>query len=188
MATNQSSPVNFVKVLQALQHVCEKASPSIYKIVNIWHSYQKLSKKQCSQPQVCSKVKGKPKPNTSCPECVKWGRVIETVHYARAPSITWTNINTSLLHGSAIEVCNGFALNLPSGQRPTQMCDYDTASILKIMMGFGEYHQNNQGTQNYPDPYLTIRKVMSQLFCKSFKLVVCNNNIPVVVAVPTSTF
>ncbi len=164
MATNQSSPVNFVKVLQALQHVCEKASPSIDKIVNIWHSYQKLSKTPCSQPHVCSTIRGKPKPNTSCPECVKWAKDIETIFYpqppqGQSPSIAWKNINSSLLHGSAIEVCNGFALHLPAGQRPTQMCDYDTASILKIMMGFGLYHQNNQGTKNYPDPYQTIHKV-----------------------------
>ena len=166
MATNKPSPVNFVKVLQALQHVCDKAIPSIDKVVNVWHLYQKLSKQPCTQPQVCSKVKGKPKPNTACAECAKWGRAIETVHYARAPSITWTNINSSLLHGSTIEVCNGFALNLPAGQRPTQMCDYDTASILKIMMGFGEYHQHNQGTQNYQAPYQTIRQVIFLDKCK----------------------
>ncbi|XP_072018472.1 uncharacterized protein [Amphiura filiformis] len=158
MAT-KPSPVNFIKVLQALQHVCDKAIPSVDKVINNWHSYQKLSITPCSQPHVCSTVKGKPKPNTSCPGCVKWGRAIEGVYCPQPPFITWKNIDSSLLHGRTVEVCSGFALHLPAGHRPTKISDYDTASILKIMMGFGEYHQNNQATPHYPDPYQTIHKV-----------------------------
>ncbi|XP_072022690.1 uncharacterized protein [Amphiura filiformis] len=162
MATSYSQ-VNYIKVLQALQLVCDKAIPSIDKVINAWHSSQTQSNSNtqpCSQPEVCSTIKGKPKPNaSSCAGCYEWGRALERVYYPKPPFITWRNINSSLLHGSATEVCSGFALTLPPGRRPTQISDYDTASIIKIMLGFGEYHHNNQATQHYPDPYQTIRKV-----------------------------
>ena len=152
-------PDNFIKVLQALQHVCQKSAPCIKKVVDTWHMQQKQTQTPCSQRQVCSRIKGKPKLNTSCRSCVNWGKAVETVYYPQPPQIAWRNIDITLLHGSAIEVCNGFALNLPSGQRPTKMADYDAASILKIMMGFGQFHQSNQATSNFPQPYQTIQKV-----------------------------
>ena len=156
-------PDNFFKVLQALQYVCQKSAPCIKKVVDAWHTQQKQTQTPCIQPQVCSGIKGKPKlgskPNASCPSCVNWGNAVEAVHYPQAPQIAWRNIDTTLLHGSVIEVCNGFALNLPSGQRPTKIADYDTASILKIMMGFGQFHHNNHATGNFPQPYQTIQKV-----------------------------
>ena len=156
MASNKP-PDNFIKVLQALQHACQKSAPYLKQVVDTWYMQQKQTQKQCSQPLICSSIKGKPKSNTSCSGCVNWGRAVEAVYYPPPAQIAWRNIDTTLLHGSAIEVCNGFALNLPSGQRPTKVADYDTASILKIMMGFGQFHQFNQPTSK---PYETIKKVM----------------------------
>ena len=151
---SHKSPDNFIKVLQALQHACQKSTPYVKKVVDAWHAHQKQTQKQCSQPQICSGITGKPK---SCSGCVDWGKAVEAAYYPKPAQIAWRNIDTTLLHNSAIEVCNGFALNLPSGQKPTKLTDYDTASILKIMMGFGPFHQSNQPTSK---PYDYIKKVM----------------------------
>ena len=100
---------------------------------------------------------------TSCANCVNWGTALEGIYYHSNPlalkQLTWKNVNSSLIHGSHIEVANAFALNLPGGQRPTQFSDYDTAHILKIMLGCGEYHKHNAALPNFPQPYETIRKV-----------------------------
>ena len=168
-----ATPYNFIRVLQGLQHVCQKAAPSLYGVVNTWHSQQKQTLNQCTCTQLLksSAVKGKPNQGTPCDECVKkLVTYIENVYYPqppppqaggkkKKPPIAWKNIDSSNLYNSAIQVCNGFALNLPAGQKPTQICDYDTASILKIMMRFGEFHHNDQATTNFLHPYEAISKV-----------------------------
>ena len=157
---------NLIRLLQGLQHACQKAAPSLQSAVDKWHSRQKqiLKISPCTQPNICCRVTGKPTSETSCAECVKWVTCIETVYYPQPsppnkPHIAWKNIDSSLLYNSTIQVCNGFALNLPSDHKPTQISDYDTASILKIMMGFGEFHHNNQGVPNFRSPHQTILEV-----------------------------
>ena len=111
---------------------------------------------------MCNK-ESKPKQPASCANCVNWGTALEGIYYHSNPlalkQLTWKNVNSSLMHGSHIEVANAFALNLPGGHRPTQFSDYDTAHIMKIMLGFGEYHKHNAALPNFPQPYETIRKV-----------------------------
>ena len=159
MDTSQQD--NFIRVLQAILHVCQLAAGSVKKCVSTWHSDQIRNNhlKRCTQPHVCSKVKGKPKNNTSCKECTDSAQAIVDVHYPSSPNIVWKNIDSSLLYDNAIEVCNGFALHLPPGDRPTQIDDYDTASILKIMCGFSEYHNNNTCTASNFYPCTTIGEV-----------------------------
>ena len=163
MATQTPSPDNLIRVLQGLQYFCQKAAPSLQNVVNKWHAHQIQTINPCTNPQACSAVKGKPKPNASCAECVKWVKRIEGVYFPQPPFIAWKNINSSLLYTSEIEICNGFALHLPPGQRPTQISDYDTASILKLMLGFGEYHHQDQATQSFKSPHDVILEVSLRL-------------------------
>ena len=184
-----AAPDNLIRVLQGLQHVCQKAAASLESVVNTWHSQKKptLNPCTCTQHPICSAVNRKPKLGTFCAECVKWVTCIEPVYYpqpqpqpgkiTKKPPIAWKNINSSLLYCSAIEVCNGFALNLPAGQKPTQILDYDTASILKIMMGFGEFHHNDQATVNFPSPYQAISQVLINLFSINLKSIIMPSSI-----------
>ena len=159
MAKQNTTPDNLIRVLQGLQHFCQKAAPSLQNVVSTWHAHQKQTINPCTNPQICSAVKGKPKAGASCAECVKWVKRIESVYFPQPPFIAWKNVNSSILYNNAIEVCNGFALHLPPGQRPTQISDYDTASILKIMLGFGEYHHQNQATKIFKSPYDVVLEV-----------------------------
>ena len=162
----QPSPGNFMLAIKAIQYVCSEAVTSVEKVVKTWHTYQKnLGLQACTQSGVCATKKGKPKQPASCFNCANWGTALEGVYYMyhsnpqALKQLTWKNVNSSLIHGSHIEVANAFALNLPGGQRPTQFSDYDTAHILKIMLGFGRYHGQNACLPNFPLPYETIQKV-----------------------------
>ena len=163
---------NLVRVLRALQHVCLKAAPSIDYTIRKWHAKQIFSSnlQPCRQPAKCL-TKGKPKPSSSCQNCVQWGSALESAYYpqptsGKPPPIAWKNVNPTLLCNSYIEVANGFALHLPAGQQPTRVEEYDTASILKVIIGFGECHQNNRPTPNCPNPVDVISKVI--VCCCSF--------------------
>ena len=166
-----AQPDNFIRVLRGIYHVCQKAADSLQRCVSSWHLSQTQTNHLncCTQPSICSKVRRKPKNSTSCTECTEWVQPIEDVFYPQPtppqkPNIVWTNIDSSLLYSSAIEVCNGFALKLPPGKtRPTQIVEYDPASILKIMLGFSEYHNNNTATLNFKDPHTTIQKVRDSI-------------------------
>ena len=162
MSTNIKLPDNFIRVLQALQHVCDKALPSLEGVIQAWHAKQ--GTQSCTQPQQCP-TKGKPKPPSSCGNCVQWAIPLETVCFSppnNKVQVTWKNVNPTLLHSNPIEVANAFALHLP--KRPTKFEDYDTASALKIMLGFGEFHQQNKPTAQFQDPYQIIKKVTLPLF------------------------
>ena len=176
-SATQPSSGNFVLAIKAIQYVCSEAVTSVERVVKAWHTYQRnLGLQACTQPSVCTTKKGKPKQGASCFNCANWGTALEGVYYHNNPlvlnkQLTWKNVNSSLMHGSHIEVANAFALNLPGGQRPTQFSDYDTAHILKIMLGFGEYHRHNAIlVPSFPLPYNTIQKVKCYL-CFFFKCI-----------------
>ena len=161
MATNIQLPDNFIRVLQALQHVNDKALPKLEGVIQAWHAKQ--GTQPCTQPLICVVKKGKPnlKHPSSCGNCVQWATHLETVCFSQV-QVTWRNVNPTLLDSNPIEVANAFALHL--NQRPTKFEDYDTASALKIMLGFGEFHQQNKRTTLFKDPYQIIKKVTLPLF------------------------
>ena len=164
-SSTQPSSGNFVLAIKAIQYVCSEAVTSVERVVKAWHTYQKnLGLQPCTQLGVCMTKKGKPKQPASCFNCANWGTALEGVYYHNNPQalkqLTWKNVNSPLIHDSHTEVANAFALTLPGGHKPTQFSEYDTAHILEIMLGFGEYHRHNSSLQSFSQPYETILKVI----------------------------
>ncbi|XP_072014252.1 uncharacterized protein [Amphiura filiformis] len=160
-STINQPPTNFLKVCQVLHYICKETAPELESAIRSWHARQiQTGLLQCAggmQAQPCpTKCKPKAKQN-SCQNCIQWGSALEKVAFKSA--VAWRNVDTSHLYTNPLEAANAFALHLPPGQSQTKIEDYDPASILKIMLGFGEFHQMNHGTGRYPDPYATINKV-----------------------------
>ena len=143
---------NYVKTLECLNHVCLKATPCIQAAVKTWHTNQKTNTtdalQPCLQPATCSKIKGKPSTGKgSCAKCIQWGNTVQSMYYPPHGNIGigWQNVDSALFYDSEIEVAKAFALRLPQGAHPAVFADFDVASTMKIMMGFGEFHQHTQG-------------------------------------------
>ncbi|XP_072052004.1 uncharacterized protein [Amphiura filiformis] len=158
-------PTNFFKLCQVLHYVCKETAPEVEAAIRSWHSNQIQgghllqcvgAAAGCRQSQSC-----KPKRQlSSCSNCILCGSTLEKAAYKSPKSvIAWKNVNAHHLYTNPIEIAKAFALHLPSGQIPTKIEHLDPASILKIMLGFGEFHRRNHGTSNCPDPYGTIQKV-----------------------------
>ena len=59
-------------------------------------------------------------------------------------SLPWQNINPTLLHVDPIEAAKIFVLRLQPGAVYTNVGDFDSASLLMIMMKFQNFHQGDQ--------------------------------------------
>ncbi|XP_072016963.1 NLR family CARD domain-containing protein 4-like [Amphiura filiformis] len=146
---------NYVRCHQAVQLVCAEAIPCIQNVLTNWHKTLQQRLKPCISPQTCP-TKGKPKNGKgSCNACVDWGDALEKVVYPPNSSGTlpWANINPTLLHTDPIEAAKVFVLRLQPGAVYTDVGDFDSASLIMIMMKFVEFHQGDVAT------YDTIKKV-----------------------------
>ncbi len=164
--TDKDQFVNYVKCLKALQTLClEGVLPCVEDAVHKWHTDAKKKLQPCSKSPKCtfvSNVNKHRKSGRDCPwfpkscnNCVSWGHEIESVYWpvwvvspgpsCRGPPIIWKNIIPSELHNSQIEVAKGFAVGLSEETRGNYEAygDFDPASLLKIMMHFGECHKRN---------------------------------------------
>ena len=145
--TDDDDHSNFVRLHRAIQLVCDKALPCITDTLTKWHSNQLQVLHPCASPHQCP-VTGKPKPGKSCQGCVDWGNALQTVYYPpiqpNVQNIQWSNVNPSLFHQDPVEVAKAFVLRLPSGKSYKSVGDFDAASLLMIMMRFGEFHGGNR--------------------------------------------
>ncbi|XP_072019662.1 uncharacterized protein [Amphiura filiformis] len=173
-AAPQTSPDNFVKVLQAVQHITWKTLPSVDNCITIWHNNQihRTGLKRCSQPNVCpcmekpkhiSKLKALvSKEKYACHNCKTWTKALQNALYTpegnQRTDIEWDNVNLTRIYDDHMEVGNAFVSPLPSGQRSRQLQDYDIARILQLMLHFGEYHAYNIRTRNR-DSFRVIKHV-----------------------------
>ena len=146
---------NFTKVFQALQYVSLEVAPILWDVIKKWHKVQISGIQRCIQPTVCPKnVKPRSKGTRtlSCENCVKWGSALEKVHCRladKSSDIEWKNVDPTRLYDDPIEVCNAFAIFRPKHeQRPQRVQDYDIASVLKIIRGFGEFHQHQNSVSS----------------------------------------
>ena len=116
----------------------------------MWHAQQNIG--NCIKPN-CATT-GKPKPSTSCPNCVAWGNALLAAEYTNpsqgiGTSIAWSNINPTLLSKDPVEVAKAFVLRLPKGEPPPKSFDeFDTASLLMIMMKFNDFHHGDSNNFN----------------------------------------
>ena len=153
----------FIRCHEAIHVVCESAVPCIKAVIQNWHAQKQLTIGTCTQPHQCpSKGKpkppprpgGRPQPSRSCQTCINWGNAVETVEYTDLTqgiitSLAWTNVNPTVLSQDPVEVAKAFGIKLPKGQPPPVTFDeFDTASLLLMMMKFGEFHQRDHAS--YP--------------------------------------
>ena len=152
----------FIRCHEAIHVVCSSAVPCIETVIQNWHTQHKQTTGACTNPKQCPS-KGKPKPlprpQQSCQACLDWGSALEAVEYTDqthgiVTSLAWTNINPTVLFQDPVEVAKAFGIKLPKGEPPPTTFDgFDTASLLLIMMKFGEFHQHDHNR------YLKIKKV-----------------------------
>ena len=138
----------YLKTLEGLNYVCLQAVPCIQSTVQNWHAHQKTTNGLQPCLSASCPTKGKPtRAKGACPNCILWGTAIESVYFPPTgkTGIQWQNLNPRLLGHDAIEVSKAFVLRLPHGANPKTFTDYDPASVLKIMMGFGEFHNHTKG-------------------------------------------
>ena len=170
---------NFLRVLQAVQHVVCKAVPSLDESIKTWHGNQIRRNRllPCSQPHLCPET-GKPKhlskvrklvsrknKFSSCKNCVIWAKALKDVFYSSPTEgsladVAWEHLNPTRLFHDYIEVCNAFVLHeRPSEPRPTTLQDFNIEGILQIMLHFREYHDCNYSA-NRQDAYDNIMQVI----------------------------
>ena len=155
----------FIRCHEAVHVVCESAVPCIETVIQNWHIQKQTTIGTCTNPHQCPS-KGKPKPPTggrphpSCQACLDWGNALETVEYTDpsqpsiVTSLAWTNINPTVLSQDPVEVAKAFSIKFPKGQpSPAAFDEFDTASLLLMMMKFGEFHKRDHAS------YLIIKKV-----------------------------
>ena len=144
MASNESD--NYVRCHQAVQLACASFAPCIQRLLETWHKNLQQTLPPCTTPQTCP-TKGKPKTGRrSCAACVAWGNAIEAAVYppSSSGSLPWQNINSKQLHANPIEAAKIFVLRLQPGAVYTDVGDFDSASLLMIMMKFQDFHQGDQ--------------------------------------------
>ncbi|XP_072046200.1 uncharacterized protein [Amphiura filiformis] len=158
----------YVQCHEAIQVVCDQAVlPCAENVIKDWHTTKqiilhttnlKVTLQPCLRPTQCStRITDNKRRRQShdcpvypppCKNCSQWCHAIETLFWTnRYPKkdarVTWRNINPSRLFHDYVEFAKAFAVSLPPGQSPTCFGDFDPASILKVMMKFGECHLNN---------------------------------------------
>ena len=69
---------------------------------------------------------------------------MESECYPPGKQVEWRNVHSTVLHKDPVEVAKGFLFRIPSGQNFTDFSDFDIGGILKLMMGFVDYHGGDQ--------------------------------------------
>ncbi|XP_072019588.1 uncharacterized protein [Amphiura filiformis] len=160
----------YVQCHEAIQVVCDQAVlPCAENVIKDWHTTRQIilhcvsnqnviTLQPCLRPTQCStRITDNKRRRQSddcpvypplCKKCSQWCHAIETLFWTNGypkkdARVTWRNINPSRLFHDYVEVAKAFAVSLPPGQSSTCFGDFDPASILKVMMKFGECHLNN---------------------------------------------
>ncbi len=130
--------------LKAIDEVCRKAVPCIKQCIGNWRQRHVSPLGTCTTTATCPTTGSKPKADKgSCQSCIDWGQALETQISGRG-QITWSNLNPTLIGTDPFEIAKGFVLRMKTGQTFTDFSDFDSASLLMIMKGFKEFHQNNR--------------------------------------------
>ncbi len=140
---------SFASLTWAIRYISQQTVPCLSDVLNHWHIQQKQKLGPCQSPQKC-KIKGKPTPETSCQTCVDWGIAIQAVSY-QSETLSWHNINPTLLYHDPMEVAKVFALT--ECQKTSSLQEFDTTSLLMLMSNFVNFYAGNSTFQE------NIRKV-----------------------------
>lgn len=135
----------FIRCHEAVHVISKFSVQCIESVITNWHS-KNQSIGTCANPKCTPKLKCKPKQPTSCKVCISWGNALEAVEYTDQThrifsSLAWININPTVLSQDPVEVAKAFGIKLPKGDPPpSKFKEFDTASLLLMMMKFGEFH------------------------------------------------
>ncbi|XP_072048274.1 uncharacterized protein [Amphiura filiformis] len=157
-----TDPDSYYRVYKALHLVAHEAIPCVDRCLSTWHANQALP--SCTGQCPIGK---KPKPPVSCQNCLAWCQAVEGALYNQPPKVrlqvTWSNVNSSGLGKTYLEVAKAFVLRLPHKQTSAgasstcnqynSMSDFDSASLLMIMAKFAGFHNGTKAS------YDTIMKV-----------------------------
>ncbi|XP_072048815.1 uncharacterized protein, partial [Amphiura filiformis] len=161
-----TDPDSYYRVHKALHLVAHEAIPCVDKCLSTWHANQAIP--SCTGQCPIGK---KPKPQTSCQNCLAWCQAVEGAFYyqpPQTPQITWSNINPSDLGKAYVEVGKAFVLRLPHKQTKAaaassqynSMSDFDSASLLMIMARFAGFHY---GTKSSYDTIMKVAGIRNEL-------------------------
>ena len=152
MAAAARNSDGYIRCCKALHLVTHQAIPCVEDVLIKWHTDQKRILLACtrprprppSNPETCSD-KGKPKPQTSCANCVAWGKEVEKAYYPQSAKerIQWSNVNPACFHRSHVAIAEAFVLRLQRDKQYKKIAHFDSASLLMIMMRFEEFHRGD---------------------------------------------
>ena len=152
MATAGSNSDGYIRCCKALHLVTHQAIPCVDDVLIKWHAVKQRTLFPCSRPRprpplnpaTCSD-KGKPKPQSSCANCVAWGKEVEKAYFPQSDKerIPWSNVNPACFHRSHVAIAEAFVLRLQRDKQYKKIDHFDSASLLTIMMRFQEFHRGD---------------------------------------------
>ena len=156
---------NYVKVCEAVQVLCSVSLPTIKSCVEAWHQNHQPRMQTCQMPSKCPSYKKPIKKSGACQSCIDWGKALELECYPPGKDIQWRNVNTTLLHKDPVEAAKGFAFIIPDKQSCTEFGDLDIGGILKLMLGFADYHGGDQICHDKMQRVQAIRRNKISVIC-----------------------
>ncbi|XP_072045771.1 uncharacterized protein [Amphiura filiformis] len=157
---------NYVKVCEAIQALCSLSAPTIQACVEKWHQTQQRHMQPCMATSNCLPNKKPTVKSGACQPCINWTAAVEAVCYPPCTprrSVEWRNVDATLFHKNPVEVAKCFLFKLPHGQSCKTFDDFDIGGMLKLMMGFKEYHNGDQAIYGQMQKVLDIRNSLSHM-------------------------
>ena len=140
---------NFVKCHAAVQCVTNAAVSGLQNALQTWHEPLRDNLSCCSTPKQCPSNKKPTAKNKYCKECIQWGDEIEAACFPKSWEVSWKNMTPSNLMKDPIEIAKVFVFQSTDGQESNkQLKDFDSGSLLKIMMHFKNFHDGNMDVYN----------------------------------------
>ncbi len=146
--STQTSEEYFQQCHQGYQLVCREAVlPCVEKVITRWHAQMKTSLPPCQKSPKCTAY-----PPTDCQDCIDLILAIKSARWlagGSSPQLTWSYCIPTEAYDDPVEVAKIFCSRLPHARLNLikSFSDFDCASLLQVLMGFGECH--NESLENY---------------------------------------
>ena len=146
MSTASTFHDNFIRCHEGLQLVCSAALPCVQAVIEAWHWKNQQNLKPCQTPNVCPSYKKPTSKHGACQCCIDWGVAVESVYYDPSKgggSLVWKNVSATKFHSDPVEVAKAFVFQLSSFGKREKFSDFDSGSILKLMISFEQFHHGD---------------------------------------------
>ncbi|XP_072047932.1 uncharacterized protein [Amphiura filiformis] len=151
MAEAFPAPVGVDYFAQCMQgfHLVGKDAvlPCVENVITKWHAEKKATLQPCQMSPKCTNYAAEDPPN--CQNCSNWTLAIRSAVWLpegqlklnpQRLQLQFGNVDLFRMHDDPLEVAKVFALRLPPGHSIKSFSDLDLASLLQILMRFGECH------------------------------------------------